>query len=203
MPKAISGFPGGYEGEFYRLCDKKIPNKITKPAESDPLRITLKRKVTAVKEGQTIENLEALPDAANLIFTKEDIVFCDGSADVLVLFDRNFKGVGIAPVSAKIYEMMPVHLFGFAPHLNYFSFAVPGEVMSVGVGSFLLSNQSIPGLSGCAVVCDESGGFIGYCGGATTANDGSPFGSYAFPLSYVYQNVRRVDAEKSTTDESS
>jgi len=188
---------------FIVFVKKKIPSKIPKPVESDPIQITLKRKAPAIKEGQAMEKLEVLPDAARLIFTKEDIVFCDGNADVLVLFDRNFKGVGIAPVSAKIYEMMPVHLFGFASHLNYFCFSVPGEVMSIGMGSFLLSNQSIPGLSGCAVVCDESGGVIGYCGGATTAKDGSPFGSFAFPLSYVYQNVLRVDAEKSTTDESS
>jgi len=56
--------------------------------------------------------------------------------------------------------------------------------MSVFPGHFMISNLSVPGLSGSAVVWDDNG-VIGYCGGASIASDKSPFGAYAYPLNYV------------------
>jgi hypothetical protein len=146
------------------------------------------------------EILEPLQNLQNLKLQKEDIILCDGKADALVLFDQDFIGVGVVPVSPELFTMMKVHLFGFSNMLGHDHFTVPGEVMSIKTDSILISNLSIPGLSGGAVVCDANGGVIAYCGGASEKQK-NPFGAYAYPIYYVRSIVEREDSKKSSSDE--
>jgi len=105
----------------------------------------------------------------------------------------------VAPVSAQIYDLMKVHLFGFSSMLDHSSFVVPGEVMSVLPGSFqVISNPSTPGLSGSVIVWDN-GGVIGYLGGAPIVADRSPFGAYAYLLNYVFMSVQKADDSKKSS----
>jgi len=72
--------------------------------------------------------------------------------------------------------------------------------MRVLATSFNISCPSIPGLSGSAVVCDGSGGVIGYCGGAQSGSDDSPFGAYGFQTSLILHALRR-QVEENLMDE--
>jgi hypothetical protein len=89
-----------------------------------------------------------------------------------------------APISPFLAYNQKVHLCGYAKIDSTTFFCVPGEVQSVEVSHFSISCGSVPGLSGGAVVCDSTGGVIGYCGGAQTGADQSFF-AYAFPTSHI------------------
>jgi len=192
----LCGFPPGHDGQF-----KKIPGKIThgkkkgqkRKRSSDPISIQIERVRFDLADGTKTERLEKIYGG---VIGPEDIILCDGPGDALVLFDQKFPGSTSAPVYAEISRSQSVHLFGFAPLGNHRWFCVAGEVQSIDVGTFLITCPSVPGLSGGAVVCDGTGGVIGYCGGGQGGSDGSFFGAYAFRIDMVMQFIER---EFSTT----
>jgi len=183
---------------FKKTPPKSVRSKSTD--EFDPLRLTLRHRVFT--QGLDDHVLKVVPGATDMVLSKEDIIFVDGKADALVLFDRDFIDVEVAPLSVTMYPLMRVHLFGFSEMEGHTSFIVPGEVMSISRDYFRISNHSIPGLSGSAIVYDQDGGVVGYCGGCALGKDKSPFGAYAYPLSYVVKSVLRADDSKksSSTD---
>lgn len=133
---------------------------------------------------------------------KDDIIKCDGEADALVLFDQEFDHLNSAPVCHEIMRSQAVHLFGFATLGDHCGFVVPGEVQSVGADNILISCPTIPGLSGGAVVCDGSGGVLGYAGGAQLVSDKSFFGAYAFrlePIAHDLKKAKEMDDHQSSS----
>jgi len=204
----LLGFPLGYVKEFHTLASnqttkKPLPKKCQDiiNENGEVLRISLRHVVYKLGSDGGMERvLEPFPDYQNILICKEDIILCDGKADALVLFDQEFNGFGVAPISSEIYETMKVHLFGFSRMFEHDQFIVPGEVTSVKRNSILISNLSIQGLSGGAVVCDINGGVIAYCGGATE-KEKTPFGAYVFPIAHICTLVEREDSKKSSSDE--
>jgi hypothetical protein len=107
------------------------------------------------------------------------------------------EGSEPAPISPLLTFNQKVHLCGFAKINSTTFFCVPGEVQSVEVSHFSISCGSVPGLSGGAVVCDSTGGVIGYCGGAQTGEDHSFFGAYAFPTSHIMTMLKASSSSSS------
>jgi hypothetical protein len=130
--------------------------------------------------------------------TDEDVIYCHEKRDALVLLDHVIPNVSPAPIDSNVLETQHVHLCGFAKlEQDREHFFVAGQVKSVGLSDFNITCQSIPGLSGGAVVCDGSGGVIGYCGGARGGSDASPFGVYAFRADFILVALlERKEAEK-------
>jgi hypothetical protein len=195
----IVGFPDGHGKEFYKLVNKEIPKKIKKPVTADPIKLILSRLVFKPKEGKMEEVIEKYME---MTIEKDDIVLCDGDADAIVLFDREFDQVGVAPVSASVFVTMKVHVFGFSNVIGHDHFVVPAEVTSVKTDSILISNQSVQGFSGATVVADINGGVIAYLGGGV-AKENDPFGAYSFSLNNIWNLVKREDEKKSSGESDS
>jgi hypothetical protein len=100
----------------------------------------------------------------------------------LIIFDLLIDESEPSPISPLFAFNQKVHLCGFAKIDSNTFFCVPGEVQSVEVSYFLISCILIPGLSGCAAVCDSTGKIIRYC---KDAQNFSFFGAYIFPASYI------------------
>jgi len=134
---------------------------------------------------------------------KNDVLFCDGEMDALVLFDfKELPSTNAAPVFGEIVRTQHVHLFGFAPLNPFKTFSVFGEVHSIQDGNILITCLSVPGLSGGAVVCDGTGGVIAYSAGAMTGSDKSTFGAYAFKLELLLAKLKTYkQATTSSTQE--
>lgn len=192
----MQGFPEAKADQIYKYLGKKRPRSPKKPrVDVDPIFITIRVYRDVIIEGErkkvcncrsiVIKLLQGFQDVATVPLAENDITIAVGGRDALVIFDMPIDGSEPAPISPILSFNQKVHLCGFAKIDHYTFFCVPGEVQSVEVDNFSISCGSIPGLSGGAVVCDSTGGVIGYCGGAQTGADNSFFGAYAFPTSFI------------------
>jgi hypothetical protein len=202
----LPGFPSSNKvlAEFWAYSSEDPKRKKAKIASADALQVELKYSVLATdKHGQATRvclfvYFAYFKDFVQLCVERigaEDVKYISAQRDVVVLFDKPFHHVLPAPITPTIMATQRVHLMGYATWDGLRSFVVPGEVTSVSVDNFTTSCPSIEGLSGSGVVCDRSKGVLGYSGGAAAGTDKSPFGSYAYPLSYVVARLKeRVEA---------
>lgn len=127
----------------------------------------------------------------------EDFIVASGIYDGAILFDKALPGLSPAPISTVPVEISQhVHLCGFADGK---SFVVGGTVLhsSETEGIFHLSCPTLPGL-GSAVVCNDTGHVVGYCGGACVRSDGSLFGAYAYRVSPILTLLRNAKSASLT-----
>jgi len=196
----VPGFPRGYENEFYILDGQKPPKKKSKTENADGLNIALSRLDIATNE-QGVKT-EKLVLFHTTVLQAEDIIYCNGSRDAIVLFDMLIDGTSVAPVSQEIARREKVHLYGFAildKKIGVQPFVIPGEIMAVTGKNINLSCPSSPGLSGGAVVRDGVGGVIGYLGGGLSASDRSFFGSFGFTIGPLFEAIQEKDKMKKET----
>jgi hypothetical protein len=129
-----------------------------------------------------------------------------------VLFQISLLNHGLSPppLEMEIEQTTKVHIFRF-PHIGDLSFGtssssssssservqfptgacIQAEVAQIQIGHFLLNANSIQGLSGAAVVCDQSGGIMGIICGQWK-------GYQAFAV-----NIHRLPIQKSDSPPSS
>jgi hypothetical protein len=68
------------------------------------------------------------------------------------------------PISYTIAMTMPIHAFGFPGYKDGQAMVINGEIIVIKQNQFQLSLLSAPGLSGSAIIADDSGRAVGYLG---------------------------------------
>eukprot|EP01124_Arcella_intermedia_P021030 TRINITY_DN2875_c0_g1_i10.p1 TRINITY_DN2875_c0_g1~~TRINITY_DN2875_c0_g1_i10.p1 ORF type:complete len:355 (-),score=37.22 TRINITY_DN2875_c0_g1_i10:353-1417(-) len=197
LPYPVPGFPSVYDDEFKLLFPKKRGKKPNTP--SDPIEIKISRVQFVGESGKKIEKIIPIQ---SFVIGKDDIIFCSGKQDVLVLFDIPFDKMEAAPISLELRRSDRVHLYGFT-HLSTekpaTSFVLTGEITRIEGVEMNISALTSPGLSGGAVVLDDTGFVVGYIGGSVLNPDA--FGSYAFSILPVSVSVSNIDEKKKIRSE--
>ena len=106
------------------------------------------------------------------------------------------------PISYTIAVTMPIHAFGFPGYKNGQAMVINGEITLIKQNRFQLSLLSAPGLSGSAIIADDSGRAVGYLGGAIDAsnNNNSQQQSYAFKFDEVAACTNRDESPATSPD---
>jgi len=177
----VDGFPEGYIEEFKKIPSNK-KKKLLEREDSDPIELVIM---------QLKFPSEAYEEIFRGTVTTETIIFCDGRNDALILFDDLFGKTTVpAPVSSEMMRTQHIHLFGFTQLGEHNWFSSPGEIMSITGTQISISSLTIQGLSGSAIVCDKSGGVLGFSGGAQADKQRTPFGAYVYRIDYVYAELQ-------------
>mmetsp|Transcript_26202 Transcript_26202/g.37509 ORF Transcript_26202/g.37509 Transcript_26202/m.37509 type:complete len:331 (-) Transcript_26202:445-1437(-) len=108
------------------------------------------------------------------------------------------------PISYTIAVTMPIHAFGFPGYKDGQAMVIDGEITVIKQNQFQLSLLSAPGLSGSAIIADNSGRAVGYLGGAQDASisNNSQHQSYAYKFDEVAARTHRDESPDTTPEKS-